>query len=118
MILALILLLGSSLRLWHLGKTPISPNWDEVALGYNAFSIAKTGHDEFGKFMPTILRSYDDYKPALYAYLIIPAYEAFGLNVFAVRLPSAIFGILTILGVYFLRYKTETCKSFWKREGL
>lgn len=97
-----IIILAAVLRLWQLGAVPSSPDWDEVALGYNAYSIAHTGSDEYGAFLPVVLRSFDDYKPALYTYLAIPTTELFGLNVMAVRLPSAIFGILTVVAVYFL----------------
>lgn len=100
--LTLIIILGSVLRLWQLGNTPISPDWDEVALGYNAYSIIQTGRDEYGNFLPIILRSFDDYKPALYAYLAMPSISILGLSVAAVRLPSVIFGILTVLAVFFL----------------
>ncbi len=101
-ILFFIILIGSFLRFWQLGNVPISPDWDEVALGYNAYSILKTGRDEYGEFLPIILRSFDDYKPALYVYLSAPSIVIFGLNEFAVRIPSAVFGVLTILGVFFL----------------
>ena len=100
--LFLIIVLASLLRLWQLGKVPSSPDWDEVALGYNAYSIMQTGRDEYGKFLPIVLRSFDDYKPALYAYLAIPSINILGLDVAAVRLPSAIFGILTVVAVFFL----------------
>lgn len=100
--LVVVVLLASFLRLWKLGVVPPSPNWDEVALGYNAYSILLTGKDEYGKVLPFVLRSYDDYKPALYAYLIIPFIKIYGLDVFAVRLPSALFGIVAVLGTYFL----------------
>ncbi|OGH14290.1 MAG: hypothetical protein A2687_01540 [Candidatus Levybacteria bacterium RIFCSPHIGHO2_01_FULL_38_26] len=93
---------ASILRLWNLGVVPPSPDWDEVALGYNAYSIMQTGKDEYGEFLPVILRSFDDYKPALYAYFTIPFIALFDLTVFAVRLPSAIFGILTVVATYFL----------------
>lgn len=101
-LLSAIILLAIILRFYQLGSVPPSPNWDEAALGYNAYSIWETGKDEYGKFMPVVLRSFDDYKPALYAYLIIPSYLIFGLDVFAVRFPSAFFGTLTVLAVYFL----------------
>jgi hypothetical protein len=101
-LLIVIILLAATLRLWGLGSTPVSPDWDEVALGYDAYSIIHTGRDEYGKFMPVVLRSFDDYKPALYAYLAIPTVAIFGLSTFAVRLPSAIFGILAVLATYFL----------------
>lgn len=98
----IVLLLASLLRFWQLGNVPPSPDWDEAALGYNAYSIMQTGRDEYGKFLPIILRSFDDYKPALYTYLAIPSIKIFGLNVFAVRFPSAVFGILTVLATYIL----------------
>ena len=101
-LLAFIIIVASILRLWQLGKVPSSPDWDEVALGYNSYSIMQTGRDEYGKFLPIILRSFDDYKPALYAYLTMPSIGILGLNVVAVRLPSAIFGILTVLAVFFV----------------
>src|SRR3989304_8276793 len=100
--LTFIIIIASILRLWQLGKVPSSPDWDEVALGYNAYSILQSGRDEYGKFLPIILRSFDDYKPALYAYLVMPSISVLCLNVTAVRLPSAIFGILTVLAVFFL----------------
>lgn len=97
-----IVLLAAILRLWQLGHVPISPDWDEVALGYNAYSVLQTGKDEYGKQFPFILQSYDDYKPALYMYLSMPFIFLFGLSVVAVRLPSAIVGILAVLATYFL----------------
>ncbi|OGH04097.1 MAG: hypothetical protein A2W22_06265 [Candidatus Levybacteria bacterium RBG_16_35_11] len=100
--LILIIIVGGILRLWQLGQIPPSPDWDEVALGYDGYSLIQTGRDEYGKFLPVVLRSFDDYKPALYAYLTIPTILTFGLNVFAVRFPSAIFGILSIIAVSFL----------------
>jgi len=101
-ILTFIVLIASILRLWQFGKVPISPDWDEVALGYNAYSIMQTGRDEYGKFFPIILRSFNDYKPALYMYLTMPSIKILGLNTVAVRLPSVIFGILTVLATFFL----------------
>ncbi len=101
-LLSALLFIGAFLRFWQLGSVPISPDWDEVTLGYNAYSIIQTGRDEYGEYLPIVMRSFDDYKPALYSYLSIPAVMVFGLNVFAVRFVSAFFGVLTILGVYFL----------------
>lgn len=101
-LLILIILVASILRLYQLGSVPPSPDWDEVALGYNAYSILQTGKDEYGKAFPIVLQSFDDYKPAVYMYLIIPFIPIFGLDIIAVRLPSAILGILTVLATYFL----------------
>ena len=102
LILTGIILISAGLRLWQLGHIPPSPDWDEVALGYDGYSIIHTGRDEFGKFLPVVLRSFDDYKPALYAYLTILSILIFGLTVFAVRLPSAFFGLVSTIAIFFL----------------
>lgn len=101
-LLIIILIIAAALRLWQIGAVPPSPDWDEAALGYNAYSVLKTGRDEFGVFLPRVLRSFDDFKPPLYMYLTIPSVAVFGLEVWAVRLPSAIVGILAVLGAYLL----------------
>lgn len=107
-----IVLLATVLRLWGLGSVPPSPDWDEAALGYNAYSILQTGKDEYGEPFPFILRSFGDYKPAMYTYLAIPSVAIFGLDTFAVRLPSALFGIVTVIAVFFL------VKEISKRDDL
>ncbi|MBI5449614.1 glycosyltransferase family 39 protein [Candidatus Gottesmanbacteria bacterium] len=98
----IIVLVAAWLRLWQLGQVPPSPDWDEAALGYNAYSVLKTGRDEYGTWFPLTLRSFDDYKPPLYMYLTVPSVALFGLNTWAVRLPSVIAGILAVIGTYFL----------------
>ncbi len=102
LILIGIIIIASILRLWNIGSVPPSPDWDEAALGYNAYSLLLTGKDEYGKIFPVALRSFDDYKPALYAYFAIPFIKVFGLNIVSVRLVSAIFGIITVIAVFFL----------------
>lgn len=99
---ALILCGGLVLRFNQLGINPPSLDWDEVSAGYNAYSLLYTGHDEYGYAWPISIRSFGDFKPPLYTYLTIPAVALFGLTEFAVRLPSAIFGTLTLVAVYFL----------------
>jgi 4-amino-4-deoxy-L-arabinose transferase-like glycosyltransferase len=93
LLLIIIVSLGAFLRLYKLDSIPPGLTWDEAALGYNAYSISKTLKDEYGSFLPLTLRSFGDYKPALYAYLDIPFVIILGLNEWAVRLPSVIAGI-------------------------
>ncbi len=102
MIFLCILAVAAFLRLWQLGMVPPSPDWDEAALGYNAYSILKTGKDEYGMSLPLSLRSFDDYKPPLYMYTVIPPVALFGMDTWVVRLPSALFGIATVAATYFL----------------
>lgn len=101
--LILIVLFGGFLRLWGIGVNPPSLSWDEVSIGYNAYSIAKTGRDEHGKFFPLdAFTAYGDYKPPLSIYATVPFVSLLGLTEEAVRLPSALAGTLTVALVYFL----------------
>ena len=102
-ILILIVCFGAFVRLVQLGSNPPSLTWDEAAWGYNAYSLGFDLKDEFGMFLPsTYLESFGDFKPPVYAYLDIIPVKILGLTEFAVRFPSAFFGILTILLSYYL----------------
>ena len=102
-ILIITVFIAAFLRFWQLGQIPPSLSWDEVAWGYNAYSLGISGKDEFGKFLPhEYLESYGDFKPPVYAYLDILPVKIFGLTEFAVRFPSAFFGTFTILLTFFL----------------
>ena len=54
--LILILILAAVLRFYQLGQNPPSLDWDETAHGYNAYSILKTGRDEYGYKFPLYFR--------------------------------------------------------------
>ncbi len=98
----LIILLALVLRFWNLDKNPPSLDWDEASLGYNAYSIFKTGKDEYGSFLPLSIRSFNDYKPPLYTYFTVVPVFIFGLNEFSTRFISAFFGSLAVLVSFFL----------------
>lgn len=94
--------LAALLRLISLSAFPAGLNADEAALGYNAYSLLTTGRDEHGHPWPVNLESFGDFKPALYAYLLIPFIKVLGLTEIAVRLPSALFGVLAVVFIYLL----------------
>ncbi|MBU0570240.1 glycosyltransferase family 39 protein, partial [Patescibacteria group bacterium] len=98
--LFIILLVATFLRLWKLGSIPSHLTPDEASLGYNAYSILKTGRDEYGKFLPIIFKSFGDYKPGFYIYLTVPFVAIFGLTEFAVRLPGALAGVVAVWLIY------------------
>lgn len=101
-ILVSIIFLGGFLRIYNLLGSPPSLNWDEAAWGYNAYSISETLRDEYGKVLPVFTRSFDEYKPTLPLYLMIPSIKIFGLNELGVRFPSALMGTLTIVLIFLL----------------
>ena len=104
-ILIAVLVVAALVRLWNLGINPPHLTPDEASLGYNAYSILKTGRDEYGYRLPLSFRSFDDYKPPIYTYLVVPSIAAFGLNDFAVRFPSAALGVLTVIFTYFMVFE-------------
>ena len=97
-----IIILGFFIRVLFVDKYPAGFNADEYSQGYTAYSILKTGKDEWGVKFPITPRAYGDYRSPLYTYLIIPSIYIFGLNEFSVRLPNAIYGALAILVLYFV----------------
>ncbi len=104
-ILITILVIASLLRVWNLGNVPPSLTPDEASLGYNAYSILKTGKDEYGKLFPIIFKSFGDYKPGFYVYLTVPFVAILGLTEYAVRLPSVLSGVVSVYLIYLIAKK-------------
>lgn len=101
----LVLLLGFILRVYGLARNPAGFTPDEASFAYDAYSILNTGRDQWGSFLPIVLKSFGDYKLPLYTYISIPSIFLFGLTEFAARLPGAIFGSLAIVATYVLAGK-------------
>ena len=104
-ILLTIITLAAFLRFYKLGTNPPGLYWDEAVMGYDAYSILKTGKDHHGVTLPLFFESFGDWKLPGYHYLLIPSISIFGLNEFAVRFPSALLGTLTVFLTYFLTKK-------------
>lgn len=103
-LILVLLAMGISLflHLVKLGQIPPCLNADEAAFGYNSYSLLKTGKDEYGNTLPLRLRSFEDQKMPLYAYLAIPSIAVLGLNDFSVRLPNIIIGVLLVPVMYLI----------------
>lgn len=116
--LVIILLMASVTRLLQLGNYPPSPYWEEVALGYDAYSLLKTGQDHHGNPWPIVaFESFGDWKPSFYFYVAVPSIAIFGLSVDAVRLPAAVAGIgsVILIGLLpILLYRSKLFESFSK----
>lgn len=113
-IFIVILALAIFLRIFKLDIIPPSLNWDEVSLGYNAFSILQTGKDEWGESFPLSFRAYGDYKLPGYVYLDTIFVSIFGLNEWGVRLPSVFLGVgLVVLVFLILKKFRDMSVAFW-----
>jgi len=100
-----IILLAIVVRFWHLGIEPPGVLVDEASLGYNAYSVLISEHDEWGNKYPLILKSFDDFKPAGYIYIALPLVKIFGLNSYSIRLPSALFGVVAVFFLFVIVIK-------------
>ncbi len=102
LILLFLVILFLTTRLYFIGSIPGSVYWDEASIGYNAYSILKTGRDEWGEFLPLHFRAFGEFKLPVYIYSTIPFIYVFGLNEVSVRLPSVFYSLFSLIIIYFL----------------
>lgn len=110
-ILVIIIFLGALLRFYKIAEFPIHLNHDEITQLYDAISIAQTGKDIYGNFLPFIFPSVGDFKPPFYTYITSLFYFIFGWSELTIRLPGAIFGVLIIPAIYFFASKLLSNES-------
>lgn len=101
-LLGLIFVLGAFLRFYKLDQIPAHLNWDEAAAGYNAFTIANWGMDEYGNKFPIVFKSFGDDKRPVHVYITALIVKIFGSSDFTTRSASALLGSLSIIAIYFL----------------
>ena len=122
-ILISIFILSFLLRFYRLAVLPPGLGRDEVSVAYNAYSILKTGHDEYGRFLPLYFEAIGDQKLPVIIYLSVPSIALFGLNEIGARFPFALLGSLTVVFLYlflksaaklspYISGKISTNKSF------
>lgn len=99
-ILLLVFVFLFGIRMFKLTENPEGFDPTEAGFGYNAYSILKTGRDEYGKFMPLVLESVGDYKLAGYSYWQIPFIILFNLNEFSIRFSAVTAGVISLLLTY------------------
>lgn len=97
--LIIIFFLGFFLRFYLLSEFPIHLNLDEISQLYEAISIAQTGKDIYGNFLPTVFPLFGVYAPGHYIYITSLVYKIFGEWEIIIRIPAALMGALTILSV-------------------
>lgn len=92
------------LRIYRISTIPLGMHIDEAGLGLNAWSIANFGTDRYGNFMPVCPSNFYGEQSAFYTYFCALLVKFFGLNIYTLRLPGVIMGILAVLfGALLLR---------------
>ena len=99
-VLALILLTGCLVRLAALDKSPLGLHQDEAYSAYNAWSVMHYGIDSYGYTRPVYYTVWGSGMSVLYSWLEMPFLALLGNTVWAIRLPQAILGCLSLPAVY------------------
>ncbi|RJQ27578.1 phospholipid carrier-dependent glycosyltransferase [Candidatus Parcubacteria bacterium] len=102
LLLIAIVFLAFMFRFYRVAENPPALNWDEISIGYNAYSILKTGKDEWGEVFPVHFQAYGEYKLPAQIYASIPGIALLGLNELGVRITPVVYGTLTVLITFFL----------------
>lgn len=111
-LMILISLLSVGLFIYKLTSSPPCLNADEAANAYDAYSILKTGKDQYGNSFPLRFKSFGDYKLPLLTYLAVPFIKLFGLNEFGIRMVNFPFALFFPLVAYLLTKELFNKKSY------
>ncbi|MBV8529149.1 MAG: phospholipid carrier-dependent glycosyltransferase, partial [Candidatus Dormibacteraeota bacterium] len=95
----------------RLGSVPPGPYLDEASIGYNAWTVAHFGVDQYGNHVPLFFVDFGDYKGPLATYLTVPFAWFFGTTLGAVRAPSVLAGIATALVAGALAYRLSRSRG-------
>jgi len=104
--LLIILIIAAFFRLWQLDSIPPGLYPDEAINGNEALDIIQQG--KFKIFYPE-----NNGREGLFIWLISLSFLIFGPSIWAIKIVPAIFGILTVLGLYLLTkelLRIENCK--------
>jgi hypothetical protein len=111
LILSLLLVLSSLIRGFSVSTLPPELFGDEIDVGYQAFSLLKTGRDLYGQPFPLLLHSLAEWRTPLLIYYTVPAVFAFGNNEWGVRAPEVILGSLAPVILFLLVYRLSLNRS-------
>lgn len=102
-------------RIYKIDQIPPSLYWDEASIGYNAYSISRTGKDEWDDFLPIHFRAFGEFKLPIYIYSTVPFIKIFGLNELSVRIPSVLFSLGIVIVSFLLGRKItgSTAIGLW-----
>ena len=106
-LLAGVVVLAAFLRFAALERVPYGVNQDEASRAYDAYSLLQTGHDQHGNPWPLTLESFSRFRDnasAIAVYAALPTTALLGPGVLAVRIPSAIAGVLAVAGLAYVGY--------------
>ncbi len=87
-------------RTVFLDKYPMGLSQDEAFSAYDAWSLANYGTDCFGYHFPVYNTTWGSGMSVLYSWMAIPFIKILGLNLWSVRLPEVIMGVISVYVLY------------------
>lgn len=100
-VLIAILIIGFFFRIYHIKSNPPELYHDEIINYVSAKSIIETGKDLEGNLLP-FFSDRVEFRPPLYGYISYISARIFGEGIFAIRFPAVIFGLGTMIALYYL----------------
>ncbi|RJQ27580.1 phospholipid carrier-dependent glycosyltransferase [Candidatus Parcubacteria bacterium] len=101
-LLLVIVLLASLVRVYKIDQIPPALSWDEASVGYNAWTIANFGKDEWGKSFPLVFKAFGEDKHPVHIYITTVFVKLMGLSELSTRFSAALFGVLNVTLLFFL----------------
>jgi 4-amino-4-deoxy-L-arabinose transferase-like glycosyltransferase len=96
-IVLVVAVLLAALYLFRIGSDPPGLYADEASIGYNAWTIAHYGTDQYGNHFPLFFVDFGDYKGPIATYFVAPLTWIVAGGAAVVRLPSVLAGIAIFL---------------------
>jgi hypothetical protein len=88
--LAIVVLCAIAAHVSRIADLPMGFYPDESSIGWNAWSIATTGHDEHGDAWPLYFRAFGEYKNPFYIYFLALVYKVLGFSEWTTRFASVL----------------------------
>lgn len=98
----IILIFAVVIRSNNLSTLPPALYYDELDAGYQAEIYNKNHSDYYGNQSPVHFQSFGDFRTPLYVYSVALAQKIIPDKEFSTRLPSVIFGVISIYLIYLL----------------
>lgn len=91
-----------SAQLYRRSTIPPGLSNDETNIGYDAWSIAMTGRDQWGRVLPITFEGFGNWSLPVYIYFLAPFLAVFGPTVAAVRALSFFVWVGLMIATFFL----------------
>jgi hypothetical protein len=101
----LMVVLAAGSYYWRVPRDPPGFSIDESSIGYNAYTISRSGCDEYGNPWPLFFRAFGEYKNPTAIYILAVLFRITGPSIFVARALSATLGVLTGLLLGWLTWK-------------